>query len=68
MTNNQLNELQNEETLRAMDSIIDAWGSNTSLTIDEMCDHLEELILILEGNSDFQKFILNTQLSVILHS
>ena len=48
---------QEEDTIRAILAVINAWESNEPFTEDEMCKHLDEIYLVLIGVNSFYDFL-----------
>jgi hypothetical protein len=55
-------EVNFEDMLRSLIVISEAWESNKSLYIEDMCDHLEALMEVVDFKLDFSGFLKKTQL------
>jgi hypothetical protein len=49
-------EIQETDMDRSANVIVDAWSGDELVSIDEMCEHLDALILVMEGKIDFLEF------------
>lgn len=50
-------EIYSADILRSLTSIGDAWESDEDLDIETMTLHLEEMIEVVKGVSDYREFI-----------
>ena len=53
-------EIHTAEIERSLASVADAWGSDAPFSVDEMCEHLEQVIAVVVGDNSFNEFIKNT--------
>ena len=61
-------DVDNAYILRALISISNAWENNEHYTIDDMNKHLEVMIDVVDGVTNFDEFIDNTGLKDVKHS
>ncbi len=52
----EITKEQQEEVIKAMNALVNAWESDEKYTEDDMCKHMEEIINVFEGNS-FKQFM-----------
>jgi len=55
--------IQRAEVLLSLQTIEHAWESSDDISMDEMCDHLEAVIAIVEGKSTLTEFNERTNLN-----
>jgi len=48
-------EIHTAEVERAMALVGSVWESNAVLSVDDMCEHLESIINVIDGKSDFKQ-------------
>jgi len=58
-------EIRDEETLRALMSMVESWENDENLSISDMTAQLEEAIEVVDGNSDYSDFLKKTGLNSI---
>jgi len=66
MSNEKLelnSEVHTAEIERALELTAQVWESNTSISIDDMCDQLNAIGDIIDGNSTFGDFCEATNLT-----
>lgn len=58
---------QQNDVIKAMSAVANAWESNTPYTEDEMCTHLEEITKVIDGKNDFYDFLIATAFNIKEH-
>jgi len=53
-TNKRTDEIQTAEVERALTLVGNVWESDAILSVDDMCEHLESIIDVIDGKSDFK--------------
>ncbi len=53
-----LSNKQQIDVIRAVTAVANAWESNVLITEGEMCNHLEEILKVMEGKNDFYDFLI----------
>ncbi len=56
-------EIHTAEIDRSLALVSQVWESNTELSVDEMCKHLEAIGNIVDKTSDYSTFVTETNLS-----
>ena len=56
-------EIQDADMLRSTIALSEAWDSNAEYSIDEMCEHLDALIAVVERKSDYNDFVNETNIT-----
>lgn len=56
-------EIHTAEIERSLDQVAKVWGSNEVLSVDDMCQHLEAVIDVIDGKSDFNQFVESSNLT-----
>lgn len=59
-TNNE--EIHAAEVERALALVGQVWESDAVLSVDDMCEHLESAIDVIDGKSDFAQFVESSNL------
>ena len=61
-------EIRSEEILRALMSMVESWECDEELSVSEMTVHLEKVIEVFDGNSDYRDFLKKTGLKSIKYN
>lgn len=56
------------EIQRSLNSVADAWENDVSIDVDDMCEHLEQVGAVVDGDIGFNEFIDSTGLKDIKDS
>jgi len=62
-TSKEVQDIHTAEIERSLDQVAKVWESNEVLSVDDMCKHLEAVIDVMDGKSDFNQFVESSNLT-----